>query len=151
MSYLSTLAELFYLLFYTLSSQYVSLIIYQAEWNKVLMSLQDQYIQAVIRSLSPYQKHQFRDGTGYKVACPFCRDAQKNDSKSNEKCAVIYPVPQSFSYFFSCNRGLNGGKGNQRCSYTMKLSTFLKQLNPPLYRKYIREKEVVRRFYCGQP
>ena len=71
------------------------------------MSLQDQYLQAVIRSLSPYQKHQFRGGTGYKVACPFCRDAQKNDSKSNEKCSVVYPVPQFFSYFFSFNRGLN--------------------------------------------
>ena len=114
------------------------------------MSSQDHYLQAFIRSLSPYQKHQFRDGTGYKFACPFCRDAQKNDSKSNEKCAVIYPVPQSFSYFFSCNRGLNGGKGNQRCSYTMKFSTFLKQWNPPLCRKYIREKEVAKQFLAQE-
>ena len=110
------------------------------------MSIQDRYLQAVIRSLSPYNKHKFRDGYGYKIACPFCRDAQKNESKSKEKCAAIYPVVGSFSYFFSCNRGLNGGKGNQECSQTMRFSTLLKKWNPPLYRKYTREKEVAKQF-----
>lgn len=111
------------------------------------MSIQEKYINAIIQSLSPYKEHNFRDGSGYKVACPFCRDAQKNDSKRREKCAAIYPVVGSFSYFFSCNRGLNGGKGNQQCSHTMRFSTLLKKWNPPLYRKYVREKEMAKKNY----
>lgn len=111
------------------------------------MTLQEKYIKAVMPSLSPFQDHKFRDGNGYKLACPFCRDAQKNDSKRREKCAAIYPVVGSFSYFFSCNRGLNGGKGNQQCSHTMRFSTLLKKWNPPLYRKYVREKEMAKQNY----
>ena len=104
------------------------------------------HIDSIIESLSPYQKHGFRDGDGFKVACPFCRDAQKNDSKRREKCSSICPVVGSFSYFFSCNRGLNGGKGNQQCSHAMRFSTLLKLWNPPLYCKYTREKEVAKQF-----
>ena len=111
------------------------------------MSIQEKYLKAIISSLSPFQKHSFRDGDGCKVACPFCRNAQKNESKSREKCAAIYPVEGSFSYFFSCNRGLNGGAGNQDCSYTMRFSTLLKKWNPPLYRKYVREKEMAKKNY----
>ena len=111
------------------------------------MTIQEKYINAIIESLSPYQKHAFRDGEGYKFACPFCRNAQKNESKSREKCAAIYPVEGTFSYFFSCNRGLNGGKGNQECSSTMRFSTFLKKWNPPLFRKYVRQKEMAKRNY----
>ena len=108
------------------------------------MTLKEKYIEVVIHSSSPFQKHKFRDGNGYKVACPFYRDVQKNESKSREKCSAIYPVVGSFSYFFSCNRGLNGGKGNQECSQTMRFSTLLKKWNLPLYRKYTREKEVAK-------
>ena len=111
------------------------------------MTIQEKYINAIVDSLSPYQKHSFRDGDGYKVACPLCRNAQKNESKSREKCAAIYPVEGTFSYFFSCNRGLNGGKGNQECSSTMRFSTLLKKWNPPLFRKYVREKEMAKRNY----
>ena len=111
------------------------------------MTIQEKYLNAIMNSLSPYQKHSFRDGSGYKVACPFCRNAQKNESKSREKCASIYPVEGSFSYFFSCNRGLNGGAGNQDCSHTMRFSTLLKKWNPPLYRKYAREKEMAKQQY----
>ena len=50
------------------------------------------------------------------------------------------------SYFFSCNRGLNGGKGNQQCSHAIRFSTLLILWNPPLYRKYTREKEVAKQF-----
>ena len=113
----------------------------------LIMTLQEKYIEALIHSLSPFQKRKFRDGNGYKVACPFCRDAQKNDSKRREKCASIDPVEGTFSYFFSCNRGLNGGKGNQECSSTMRFSTFLKKWNSPLFRKYVREKEMAKRNY----
>ena len=111
------------------------------------MTIQENYLNAIINSLSPYRKHNFRDGTGYKVACPFCRNAQKNESKSLERCASVYPVEGSFSYFFSCNRGLNGGAGNQDCSHTMRFSTLLKKWNPPLYRKYVREKELAKQNY----
>ena len=111
------------------------------------MTLQEKYIKAVMPSLSPCQEHKFRGGNGYKFACPFCRDAQKNDSKRREKCSAIYPVVGSFSYFFSCNRGLNGGRGNQQCSHTMRFSTLLKKWNPPLYRKYVREKEMAKKNY----
>ena len=110
------------------------------------MTVQEKYLEAIIRSMSPYERHNFRDGSGYKVACPFCRDAQKTPSKSREKCAAIYPVVGSFSLFFTCNRGINGGAGNQHCSQTMRFSTLLKKWNPPLYRKYTREKEVAKQF-----
>ena len=52
---------------------------------------------------------------------PFCSDAQKRESKSNKKCASLYPVEGTFTYFFSCNRGLNGGvQGVQSCNHTMR-------------------------------
>ena len=64
-----------------------------------------------------------------------------------ERCAAIYTVEGTYSDFFSCNRGLNGGKGNQECSSTMRFSTLLKKWNPPLFRKYVREKEMAKRNY----
>ena len=91
------------------------------------MTITEKYIEIIRPSLSPCQKHQFKDGTGYKLACPFCRDVQKRESKSKEKCASLYPVEGSYTFFFSCNRGLNGGvQGVQSCNHTMGFSTFLK-------------------------
>ena len=113
-----------------------------------LMTIAEKYIQAMQLSLLQCQKKQFRDGMGWTLACPFCRDAQKRVSKSNEKCASLYPVEGTFTYFFSCNRGLNGGvQGVQSCNHTMRFSTFLKQWNPPQYRKYVKEKELARQNY----
>ena len=109
------------------------------------MTIQEKYINVIIESLSPSQKHGFRDGNGYKVACPFCKNAQKIESKSRERCAAICPVEGTYSYFFSCNRGLNGVKGKQQCSSTMRFSTLLRKWNPPLFRKYVREKEMAKR------
>ena len=112
------------------------------------MTIQEKYINAIVESLSPCQKHAFRDGDGYKFACPFCRNAQKNYSKGIEKCASIYPVEGTYTYFFSCNRGLNGGvQGVHSCDYTMRFSTFLKKWNPPQYRKYVREIELAKKNY----
>ena len=112
------------------------------------MTITEKYIDIIRPSLSPCQKHQFKDGWGYKLACPFCRDAQKRESKSNERCASLYPVEGSYTFFFSCNRGMNGGvQGVQACNYTMRFSTFLKQWNPPQYRKYVREKELAKKNY----
>ena len=112
------------------------------------MSITEKYIEIIRPSLSPCQKHQFKDGSGYKLACPFCRDAQKRESKSKEKCATLYPVEGSYTFFFSCNRGLNGGvQGVHSCNHTMRFSTFLKQWNLPLYRKYVREKEMAKKNY----
>ena len=113
-----------------------------------LMTIAEKYIQAMQLSLLQRQKKQFRDGMGWTLACPFCRDAQKRESKSNEKCASLYPVEGTFTYFFSCNRGLNGGaQGVQSCNYTMRFSSFLKKWNPPQYRKYVREKEIAKKNY----
>ena len=36
---------------------------------------------------------------GWTLACPFCRDPQKRESKSNEKCASLYPVEGTFLIF----------------------------------------------------
>ena len=113
-----------------------------------LMTITEKYIQAMQLSLLQCQKKQFRDGMGWTLACPFCRDAQKRESKSNEKCASLYPVEGTFTYFFSCNRGLNGGvQGVESCDHTMRFSTFLKYLNPPQYRKYLKEKELSKKNY----
>ena len=62
-----------------------------------------------------------------------------------ERCAAIYTVEGTYSDFFSCNRGLNEGKGNQQHSSTMRFSTLLRRWNPPLFRKYVREKEMAKR------
>ena len=114
----------------------------------ILMTVTEKYIEIIKPSLSPCQKKKFKDGMGWTLACPFCRDAQKRQSKSNEKCASLYPVEGTFTYFFSCNRGLNGGvQGVQSCNHTMRFSTFLKQWNPPQYRKYVREKEMAKKNY----
>ena len=113
-----------------------------------LMTITEKYIQAMQLSLLQCQKKQFRDGMGWTLACPFCRDAQKRESKSKEKCATLYPVEGTYTYLFSCNRGLNGGvQGVQSCNHTMRFSTFLKQWNPPQYRKYVKEKELARQNY----
>ena len=107
------------------------------------MTINEKYISAILPSLSPYRTRRFRDGTGYVLACPFCGDAQKRESKKNEMCAALTPLANSYQWVFNCQRGLNGGKGNDRCFYTMRLDTFLQQWNPPLYRQYLREKQVV--------
>ena len=52
------------------------------------MTIAEKYIEIINPSLSPYQKKKFKDGWGWTLACPFCRDAQKHESKSNEKCAL---------------------------------------------------------------
>ena len=112
-----------------------------------LMNITEKYIEIIKPSLSSCQKKKFRDGWGWTLACPFCKDAQKRESKSNEKCASLYPVEGAFTYFFSCNRGLNGGvQGVQSCNHTMRFSTFLQKWNPPQYRKYVREKEILKQF-----
>ena len=112
------------------------------------MTITEKYIEIIKPSLSPYQKKKFPGGMGLSLACPFCRDAQKRESKCNEKCASLYPVEGTFTYFFSCNRGLNGGvQGVHSCNHTMRFSTFLKQWNPPQYRNYVREKEMAKKNY----
>ena len=113
-----------------------------------LMNITEKYIEIIKPSLSSCQKKKFRDGLGWTLACPFCKDAQKRESKSNEKCASLYPVEGAFTYFFSCNRGLNGGsQGLMPCDRNMRFSTFLKQWNPPQYRKFVREKELAKKNY----
>ena len=113
-----------------------------------LMSITEKYIEIIKPSLSSCQKKKFRDGWGWTLACPFCKDAQKRESKSNEKCASLYPVEGAFTYFFSCNRGLNGeSQGLMPCDRNMRFSTFLKQWNPPQYRKFVREKELAKKNY----
>ena len=113
-----------------------------------LMTITEKYIQAMQLSLLQCQKKQFRDGMGWTLACPFCRDAQKRESKSNEKCASLYPVEGTFTYFFSCNRGLNGGvEGVQSCTHTMKFSTFLNKHHPSFYKSFVKEKELAKQNY----
>ena len=110
------------------------------------MTITEKYIEIIKPSLSPCHKKTFKDGIGYVLACPFCSDVQKRESKINEKCASLYPVDGTFTYFFSCNRGLNGGvQGVQSCNHTMRFSTFLKHWNPPQYKNYVREKELVKK------
>ena len=113
-----------------------------------LMTIAEKYIQMMRLSLLQCQKKKFRDGMGWTLACPFCRNAQKRQSKCDERCATLYPVEGTFTYFYSCNRGLNGGlQGVQSCNHTMRFSTFLKKWNPPQYRKYVREKELAMKNY----
>ena len=112
------------------------------------MIVTEKYIEIIKPSLSPCQKKKFKDGMGWSLACPFCRDAQKRQSKCDEKCATLYPIEGTFTYFFSCNRGLNGGvQGVQSCNHTMKFSTFLKQHHPMFYKKFVREKELAKQNY----
>ena len=113
-----------------------------------LMTIAEKYIEIIKPSLSPCQKKKFKDGWGWSLACPFCRDAQKRQSKCDEKCASLYPVEGSFTYFFSCNRGLNGGvQGLMPCDRTMRFSTFLKQHHPTVYKSFVREKELAKKNY----
>ena len=112
------------------------------------MTITEKCIEIIKPALSPCQKKKFKDGWGWSLACLFCGDAQKRDSRSNEKCASLYSVEGTYTYFFSCNRGLNGGiQGVQSCNHTMRFSTFLKKWNPPQYRKYVREKEMAKKNY----
>ena len=113
-----------------------------------LMTITEKYIDKIKPSLTPCQRKKFKDGMGWTLACPFCRDAQKRESKSKEKCASLYPVEGTYTYFFSCNRGLNGGvQGVHSCNHTMRFSTFLSKWNPPQYRKYVKEQELARQNY----
>tara|TARA_B100001063_G_C16412584_1_gene380235 strand:- start:1 stop:351 length:351 start_codon:yes stop_codon:yes gene_type:complete len=112
------------------------------------MTITEKYIDIIRPSLTPCQRKKFKDGWGWILACPFCRDEQKRDSKSKEKCGSLYPVEGTYTYFFSCNRGLNGGvQGVHSCNHTMRFSTFLSKWNPPQYRKYVREKELAKKNY----
>ena len=106
------------------------------------MTIQEKYIEKIKPILFPYKYNEkmFRDGQGYVFACPFCSDSQKRESKRKEKCAALTPLAGSFQWVFNCSRGLRNGKGSHRCSKTMRFDTFLKEWNPPVYRKYLREK-----------
>ena len=112
-----------------------------------LMTIQEQYIEKVLLSLSSFRKKKFRDGWGYEMACPFCRDAQKRESKAYERCAALMPLAGSYQWVFTCQRGLHGGIGNQRCDKAMRFDSFLREWNPPLYRKFVAEKEAANRNY----
>ena len=112
------------------------------------MTIAEKYIEIIKPSLSPCQKKKFKDGWGWSLACPFCRDEQKRQSKCDERCATLYPVEGTFTYFFSCNRGLNGGvQGLMPCNHTMKFSTFLKQHHPTVFKSFVREKELAKQNY----
>ncbi len=112
------------------------------------MTITEKYIDIIRPSLTPCQRRKFKDGMGWSLACPFCRDAQKRESKSNEKCASLYPVEGAYTYLFSCYRGLNGGvQGVQSCNYTMRFSTFLKQHHPTVYKSFVKEKELAKKNY----
>ena len=112
------------------------------------MTITEKYIEIIKPSLSPCQKKKFKDGMGWSLACPFCRDAQKRESKCNEKCASLYPVEGTYTFFFSCNRGLNGGaQGVQSCIHTMRFSTFLKQHLSSVHKQYVRENELAKQNY----
>ena len=106
----------------------------------IIMTINEKYIQAILASLSPYKANQFRDGSGYQFPCPFCSSHQKRESKVNEKCAALSPLAGSYQWVFNCQRGIRGGKGNERCNRPMRLDAFLRQWNPPLYRKFMKEK-----------
>ena len=69
----------------------------------MLMAIAEKYIEVIKPSLSPSQKKKFIDGMGWTLACPFCRDAQKRQSKCNEKCASLFPREGTYTYFLSCN------------------------------------------------
>ena len=106
------------------------------------MTIQEKYIEIVKSILFPNKDNEkmFRDGQGYVFACPFCSDSQKRESKRKEKCAALTPLAGSFQWVFNCSRGVHNGKGTHQCSQSMRFDYFLKQWNPPLYRKYLREK-----------
>ena len=38
------------------------------------MTITEKYIEIIKPSLSPCQKKKFKDGMGWVLACPFCRD-----------------------------------------------------------------------------
>lgn len=105
------------------------------------MTITEKYLKRIIAYLEASEITYYRDGFGYKFACPFCSGLQKRDGKANEKCAYIYPVTGSFTYFFSCKRGMNKGRGNHACSKRMRFETFLKEWNPYLWKQFKKEKE----------
>ena len=106
----------------------------------IIMTINEKYIEAILPSLSPYKAKQFRDGSGYQFPCPFCSSHQKRESKVNEKCAALSPLTGSYQWVFNYQKGIKGGKGNERCNRRMRLDAFLRQWNPPLYWKFMKEK-----------
>ena len=105
------------------------------------MTITETYVAKVLQFVGPSEKMNYSDGIGYKFSCPFCSTHQKRESKVNEKCAYLYPIEGSFTFFFSCKRGMHGGKGNHICSRRMRFDTFLKEWNPYLWKQFKREKE----------
>jgi len=103
--------------------------------------LVEDYIRIVLPSLSPYHKKKFKDGWGYSLACPFCSCHQRSDKAINDKCAVLSPITGSRQWFFACQRGIEGGLGNDQCKYSMGFAAFLKKWNPPLHRNYLKQRE----------
>jgi len=104
------------------------------------MTITEKYIAKALQFLGPSEMMIYRDGIGYKLPCPFCSIHQKRESKVIEKCAYLYPIEGTFTYFFSCKRGMRGGKGNHTCSRRMRFDTFLKEWNPLMWRQFKREK-----------
>ena len=112
------------------------------------MGQQEKYFQIIKSSLRQCHDKQFPSGWGYKLVCPFCSDVQKREGKKNERCAYLFPVEGSPFLHFECSRGRNGGRqGLVDCSKRMRFDTFLKNWNPPLYRKYVAEREALKKNY----
>ena len=110
--------------------------------NNIMSTITEEYINKVLPSLSPYHKKKMGNGLyGYALACPFCSHHQTSDNDVNNKCAVLSPIKGSQDWIFACSRGISGGKGNHQCSHSMKFDWFLRKWNPPLHRKYAKQRQ----------
>ena len=120
---------------------------YDAIVVSIIMTINEKYIEAILDSLKPVASKRFRDGDGYVFACPFCSSLQEKERKKNEKCAALTPLAGSYQWVFNCQRGIHNQKLISACNRPMRFDAFLRQWNPPLYRKYSREKELVKKGY----
>ena len=64
------------------------------------MTITEKYIEIIKPSLSPCQKKKFRDGMGWTLACPFCRDAQKRQ-RGSAGDALLFSIKKAFDHL--CN------------------------------------------------
>ena len=83
---------------------------------------------------------------------PFLQTYTENITVLLQCGSICISDPDQLSEFIlrlmkEASDGVQGVQSVQSCNHTMSFSPFLKQWNPPQYRKYVREKEMAKKNY----
>ena len=99
-----------------------------------MKELNAKYILAVLPSLYRVKEIKALTGEGYSFSCPFCSGAS-----AKHEATLVPLTEKSVQWMFGCKNGMRIGSASL-CNKRMRLEDFLALWNPPLHRRYMRER-----------